>query len=71
MLQMLKQDIVRSPVPQKIIRFATLQLTYSLAELPHSLQHSAHANLPREQTMRLSEDLLNSRGHFLWLNNSS
>ena len=34
MLQMLKQDIVRSPVPQKIIRIATLQLTYSLAVPP-------------------------------------
>ena len=34
MLQMLKQDIVRSPVPPKIIRIATLQLTYSLAALP-------------------------------------
>ena len=31
MLQMLKQDIVRSPVPLKIIRIATLQLTNSLA----------------------------------------
>ena len=26
MLQMLKQDIVRSPVPPKIIRIATMQL---------------------------------------------
>ena len=34
MLQMLKQDIVRSPVPQKIIRIVTLQLTYSLAAPP-------------------------------------
>ena len=67
---MLKQDIVRSPVPQKLIRIATLQLTYSLAA-PHSLQHSAHVHLPREQTMRLSGNLLNSRGYFLWLNNSS
>ena len=34
MLQMLKQDKVRSPVPRKIIRIATLQLTYSLAAPP-------------------------------------
>ena len=34
MLQMLKQDIVRSPVTQKIIQMATLQLTYSLAVTP-------------------------------------
>ena len=34
MLQILKQDIVRSPVPQNIIRIATLQLTSSLAVPP-------------------------------------
>ena len=41
MLQMLKQDIVRSPVPQKIIWIATLQLTYSLAAspIPYNIQH--------------------------------
>ena len=70
MLQILKQDIVRSPLPAKIIRIATVKLTSSLA-LPHSLQHSAHANLPGEQTMRLSGDLPNSRGYFLRLKNSS
>ena len=70
MLQMLKQDIVRSPVPPTIIRIATLQLTYSLAAPPFFTTF-AHAHLPREQTMRLSGNLLNSRGYFLWLNNSS
>ena len=70
MLQILKQDIVRSPVPQNIIRIATLQLTSSLA-VPPFFQHSAHANLPREQTMRVSGDLPNSRGHFFRLNNSN
>ena len=49
MLQMLKQDIVRSPVPPKIIRIATLQLAYSLGAPPF-YRISAHANLPREQT---------------------
>ena len=34
MLQMLKQDKVRLPVPRKIIRIATLQRTYSLAATP-------------------------------------
>ena len=34
MLQILKQDIVRSPVPQNIIRIETLQLTSSLAVPP-------------------------------------
>ena len=58
MLQLLKQDIVRSPVSQKVISIATLQLTYSLAVPPFfatfsTCQHNKHvlsnANTPTPQ----------------------
>ena len=70
MLQMLEQDMVRSPVAKNHLD-RDIAADIFVSSSPILSKFSRHANLPRKQTMRRSGDLPNSKGHFLRLNNSS
>ena len=54
MLQMLKQHIVCSPVPQKIIRIVTLQLTYSLAAPQVNFKLKGYLDILQYRSFRFS-----------------